>query len=415
MTSLSSGVKLGLMKKLPLYIFLVLMLSFTITVNAWEKVPVPEYVDKKTKSPWNFYDDFEDKKFNKYIHSSSKNYKSNKNKVGKKPYKFKKDQDGNTYMEVTVKHGWNKCCSDSPADTERAEFSPKYKRTINKEIWYGFRLRFPKDFKHIDDRILITQFKHQFNPMKKSPLFSIHYFFLGNEIDEKYWNKEIDFGGSTGGIAKKYWNKEENIINSVNLKYWKVKKDNKWMLAKFKKRNYAYNNLIRKKIKIGKPSISPSLICNNPNAKAPDCGNDEMIDFNEAICDGIYKPLSCYSNDGKLIPKSKRNELLVDKSSSIKGVKNFKDTNLGEWTTYKIGIRNSKKEDGFVKVYKDNQLIMDYQGITFKWKGNYIGTIIRLGPYRDTDPSGKGYPPQSIHYDDFTIVSDKKTLDQYLK
>ena len=32
---------------------------------------------------------------------------------------------------------------------------------------------------------------------------------------------------------------------------------------------------------------------------------------------------------------------------------------------------------------------MDYKGVTFKWKGNYIGTIIRLGPYRDTDPSLK--------------------------
>ena len=106
--------------------------------------------------------------------------------------------------------------------------------------------------------------------------------------------------------------------------------------------------------------------------------------------------------------------LNTDKSNSIKGINNFNATKLGEWTTYKIGIRNSKKEDGFVKVYKDNQLIMDYKGVTFKWKGNYIGTIIRLGPYRDTDPSGKGYPPQSIHYDDFTIVSDKKTLDKYL-
>ena len=27
----------------------------------------------------------------------------------------------------------------------------------------------------------------------------------------------------------------------------------------------------------------------------------------------------------------------------------------------------------------------------------------------------EGYPPQSIHYDDFTVVSDKKTLDKYLK
>ena len=121
------------------------------------------YVDKKTKSPWNFYDDFEDQKFNKYIHSSSKNYKTNSNKVGKKPYKFKKDPDGNTYMEVTVKHGWNKCCSDSPADTERAEFSPKYKdileQQIKKKFGMDLDLDFQKDFKHIDDRILITQFK----------------------------------------------------------------------------------------------------------------------------------------------------------------------------------------------------------------------------------------------------------------
>ena len=195
---------------------------------AWEKVPVPNYVDKKTKSPWNFYDDFEDQKFNKYIHSSSKNYKTNRNKVGKKPYKFKKDPDGNTYMEVTVKHGWNKCCSESPADTERAEFSPKYKKIINKEIWYGFRLRFPKDFKYVNDRILITQFKNQFNPMKKSPLFSIHYYSLGNELD---------IGGHTGGIAGEYWSKDSNIINSVNLIYFKNKKDDKWFLAKFKKRN----------------------------------------------------------------------------------------------------------------------------------------------------------------------------------
>ena len=32
---------------------------------AWEKVPVPDYVDKKTKSPWNFYENFEDQKIGK--------------------------------------------------------------------------------------------------------------------------------------------------------------------------------------------------------------------------------------------------------------------------------------------------------------------------------------------------------------
>ena len=66
------------------------------------------------------------------------------------------------------------------------------------------------------------------------------------------------------------------------------------------------------------------------------------------------------------------------------------------------------------KVYKNDQLLMNYSGITFDWKGSYTGSLIRIGVYRDSDPSGKGYPPQSIHYDDFTIVSDKKTLDKYL-
>ena len=44
--------------------------------------------------------------------------------------------------------------------------------------------------------------------MKKSPLFSIHYYSLGNELD---------IGGHTGGIAGEYWSTESNIINSVNL------------------------------------------------------------------------------------------------------------------------------------------------------------------------------------------------------
>ena len=35
-----------------------LIFSFPITAYSWEKVPVPDYVNKKTKSPWNFYDDF---------------------------------------------------------------------------------------------------------------------------------------------------------------------------------------------------------------------------------------------------------------------------------------------------------------------------------------------------------------------
>ncbi len=106
---------------------------------------------------------------------------------------------------------------------------------------------------------------------------------------------------------------------------------------------------------------------------------------------------------------------IKSKFKYVSGIEPFDVTPLGEWTTYKIGIYNTKTDNGFVKVYKDDVLIFDYEGVTFDWKGSYRETLIRIGPYRDTDPSGKGYPTQSIHYDDFTIVSDKKTLDKYLK
>ena len=89
-------------------------------------------------------------------------------------------------------------------------------------------------------------------------------------------------------------------------------------------------------------------------------------------------------------------------------------TKLGEWTTFKIGIKNSKKSDGYVQVYKNDKLIMNYEGVTFDWKGNYYASYVRIGIYRDSDPSGSGYPDQVVHFDDFIVVSDKKTLDKYL-
>ena len=47
------------MKKVLLSFFLIF--SFSINAYGWEKVPIPDYVNKKTKSPWNFFDNFEDR------------------------------------------------------------------------------------------------------------------------------------------------------------------------------------------------------------------------------------------------------------------------------------------------------------------------------------------------------------------
>ena len=62
----------------------------------------------------------------------------------------------------------------------------------------------------------------------------------------------------------------------------------------------------------------------------------------------------------------------------------------------------------------NDKLIMNYEGVTFDWKGNYYASYVRIGIYRDSDPSGAGYPDQVAHFDDFIVVSDKKTLDKYL-
>ena len=88
-------------------------------------------------------------------------------------------------------------------------------------------------------------------------------------------------------------------------------------------------------------------------------------------------------------------------------------TPLGKWSTYKIGIHNTKNDDGFVKVYKDGELMFDYNGVTYDWRGRYYQSHIRIGIYRDR-VFGVSYPDQTIHFDDFIVVSDEKTLDQIL-
>ncbi len=68
-----------------------------------------------------------------------------------------------------------------------------------------------------------------------------------------------------------------------------------------------------------------------------------------------------------------------------------------------------------MKVYRDNRLIFNYSGTTFDWKGNYTGSYVRIGIYRNSGKRvGLKYPDQTIHFDNFTIVSDKKILDQLL-
>ena len=109
-------------------IVILIFTFFSSNLIALEKVLVPDYVNKETKSPWNFYENFEGGKLNFQYVKKSKNIG---NSPGKKPYKFKKDPDGNTLlMRAILKSPYSKelvhVLIDNGAEIEELD---SYKRT----------------------------------------------------------------------------------------------------------------------------------------------------------------------------------------------------------------------------------------------------------------------------------------------
>ena len=326
-----------------LIFLIVCTVIFSTSALAWEKVLIPNDVPKKKSSPWNFFEDFEDQNEGKIkfcLFSKKKtclgDLETNNKGKGNIPFRIASDDDGNKFLRVTVKHGWN---TDSykkkGQETERAEIQTKQKRSLNKFVWIGFKVRLPTDFEHINARVLFFQFKNQHDPMKKSPLLGLRWYKNGNVLD---------IGGDTGGDANKSYNPIEYKRHGIGIKYTQSFLG-KWLINKEKDRDSDAQN-----------------------------------------------------HNFKLTKHT-----------------TFEVTKPGKWSTYKIGIHNSKNEDGFVKVFKDDKLIFDYSGTTYDWSGNYTGSHVRIGLYRDSGLRYNiEYPDQTIHFDDLAVVSDKETLDSLL-
>ena len=282
----------------------------------------------KGRSPWNFSEDFENEKVGRL---RTNKFTTNDKGTGRKPFKIRKDPDGNQYLEVTVKDGWNVDQKGREKETtERAEFQVKPKRALGKEIWISFKKRLPEDFTHIDDRVLFFQFKNtmHIDDGKNGPLIGLRYYKNGNRLN---------IGGDTGGNAGRSKSRKEEHLHRIETKY----------------KNYGGN---------------------------------------------WFQKWKKYRNESK--------DRDVEGKASV--------TPLGKWSTYKIGIHNTKNDDGFVKVYKDGELMFDYNGVTYDWRGRYYQSHIRIGIYRDR-VVGIKYPDQTIHFDDFIVVSDEKTLDQLIR
>jgi hypothetical protein len=342
-----------------------------------------------TESPWNFFEDFEKEEEGKlkkimlekgsdemlYIDKQKKrwreryinhNFTLNNKGAGSEPFRIKKDPDGNKYLEVTLKHGWNrdiKAIECGARESERAQLQAIPKDAQEKEMWISFKTRLPSDYKHIDDRLSIFEFKNIFKEMKKSPLLGI-----------KYYGNELKIGGDTGGIANQPQNKQERFLHHIVAKY--INKRGKWYVKWEKSR--------------GERKATSGII-----------GDLLLTEHDE-------EDIKIYRKEYKRKTKEGEEYTLTPKEP-------VNVTPLGEWSTYKIGIYNTRNENGFVKVWKDNQLMFDYKGVTFDWTGEYIGTYIRIGIYRDSGTEhGIEWHDQIMHFDNFNIVSDEKTLDQIL-
>ena len=72
------------------------------------------------------------------------------------------DKDGESCTSWTLnktKGEWEPPIT-KPTETRAEIEAGESSRALNKQIWYGFKVRFPKGFQHIDDRVLISQFKN---------------------------------------------------------------------------------------------------------------------------------------------------------------------------------------------------------------------------------------------------------------
>lgn len=85
-----------------------------------------------------------------------------------------------------------------------------------------------------------------------------------------------------------------------------------------------------------------------------------------------------------------------------------------EWITLKLSIYVSKNEDGWIKLFKNGQLVWDYSGPT-----NYRNTVfdkftIRFGLYRDSGPEGSPHEDAVAHFRDFAFSTNEALVDEIL-
>ena len=261
-------------------------------------------------SPLSFHVDFETNKWKTRL-------KPNNKGMGWTPFSIREDQTGNRFVAITVKDGWNRDTGSKNTPTERAELETKKFISFGKEVWYGFKVKVPKDFKVIWDRVMLTQFKHR-TRTRPSPMIGI------SQVSPNRPRIGLSICGQAGGKGS------VDIHNTEN-------------------------------------------------------GN---------------RPLKCGKN-------------WVDGRFEYNPTHEFEKLLTTEWSSFVIGSYVTHENNGFIKIYHNENLIYFYKGPTYGWS-KIAPSNIRIGIYRDGDEYGEGHPPQTIHFDDFVVAPAFENVSQVL-
>ena len=116
-------------------------------------------------SPWKFYIDFEDNSWKGKLSPNNKG-------MGWVPFKII-EEDDNKFLSITVKNKWNVDRGFSNTKTERSEIQTSKRQSFGKEVWYGFKIKKPKETELFYVRTLITQFKQMVKKGNVNPMVSI--------------------------------------------------------------------------------------------------------------------------------------------------------------------------------------------------------------------------------------------------
>ena len=166
-------------------------------------------------SPWKFHADFEDNSWKGKLTPNDKG-------MGWFPFQII-EEDGNKFLSITVKNGWNSDKDHEKKLTERSEIQTSKRQSFGKEVWYGFKIKKPDSTKLIYNRTLITQLK-QPTGTKPNPMISIKQRTPNNSIIA------LSVCGKSGGVGGREI--EIEYTDTINLSC-----RNKLIEARYKMRN----------------------------------------------------------------------------------------------------------------------------------------------------------------------------------